>query len=73
MKGKNLQPRLLYPTRILFKIDREINSLQRSKSLEDLAPPKQLYNKCERNFYRCEAQEKEKAYRTKPKQLQKRQ
>jgi len=46
MKGKNLQPRLLYPARISFKIDVKIKSLQTSKSLEDLAPPNQLYNKC---------------------------
>ena len=26
LKGKNLQPRLLYPARILFKIDGEIKS-----------------------------------------------
>ena len=26
LKGKNLQPRLLYPTRISFKIDGEIKS-----------------------------------------------
>ena len=27
LKGKNIQPRLLYPTRISFKIDREIKKL----------------------------------------------
>ena len=32
LKGKNLQPRLLYPARILFKIDGEIKSFQTSKS-----------------------------------------
>ena len=31
LKGKNLQPRLLYPARISFKIDREIKSFQTSK------------------------------------------
>ena len=31
-KGKNLQPRLLYATRISFKIDGEIISFQTSKS-----------------------------------------
>ena len=32
MKGKNLQPRLLYPARISFRFDGEINSLKTSKS-----------------------------------------
>ena len=32
MKGKNLQPRLLYPARISFRFDGEIKTLQASKS-----------------------------------------
>ena len=32
LKGKNLQPKLLYATRISFKIDGEIISFQTSKS-----------------------------------------
>ena len=32
MKGKNLQPRLLYPARISFRFNREIKPLQISKS-----------------------------------------
>ena len=32
LKGKNLQPRLLYPAKISFKIDGEIKSFQTSKS-----------------------------------------
>ena len=32
MKGKNLQPRLLYPARISFRFNGEIKSLQTSKS-----------------------------------------
>ena len=32
LKGKNLQPRLLYPARISLKIDGEIKSFQISKS-----------------------------------------
>ena len=32
MKGKNLQPRLLYPARISFRFDGELKSLQTSKS-----------------------------------------
>ena len=32
MKGKNLQPRLLYPARISFRFDGEIKTLQQAKS-----------------------------------------
>ena len=32
MKGKNLQPRLLYPARISFRFDGEIKALQTTKS-----------------------------------------
>ena len=46
MKGKNLQPRLLYPARISFRFDGEIKTLQTSKSKEKSAPPNQLYNQC---------------------------
>ena len=42
LKGKNLQPRLLYPARISFKIDGETKSF----SEENSVPPNQLYNKC---------------------------
>ena len=46
LKGKNLQPRLLYPARISFKIGREIKSFSDMQKLRDSAPPNQLYNKC---------------------------
>ena len=43
MKGKNLQPRLLYPARISFTFNGEIKSFT---AFENSAPPNQLYNKC---------------------------
>ena len=46
MKGKKLQPRLLYLARTLLRFDREIKGLQISKNYENSAPPNQLYNKC---------------------------
>ena len=46
MKGKSLQPRLLYPARISFRFDRETKALHTSKSYENSAPPNQLYHKC---------------------------
>ena len=71
MKGKNLQSRLLYPTRISFRFDREIKTLTENKSSQNSAPQKQHYNKCKRNFSRQETQKKEKIYKNKPKTIKK--
>ena len=46
VKGKNLQPRLQYLARILFKIDGEIKSFSDKQKLREFVPPNQLYNKC---------------------------
>ena len=46
MKGKNLQPRLLYPARISFRFDGEIKSLTDKQKLRNSTPPNQLYSKC---------------------------
>ena len=32
MKSKNLKPRLIYPAKLLFKIEREIRASQKTKS-----------------------------------------
>ena len=37
MKGKNLQPRLLYPARISFKIDGEIESFSDKQKLREFS------------------------------------
>ena len=37
LKGKDLQPRLLYPARISFKIDGEITSFSDKQKLRDLS------------------------------------
>ena len=37
LKGKNLQPRLLYPVRISFKIDEEINSFSNKQKLREFS------------------------------------
>ena len=34
MKGKNLQPRILYPARLSFRVDREIKSFTDKKKLK---------------------------------------
>ena len=46
MREKNLQPRLLQPSRISFKYEGEIKAFQTSKSRENSAPPNQLSIKC---------------------------
>ena len=40
LKGKNLQPRLLYQTRISFKIDDEIKSFADKQKLRDFSTTK---------------------------------
>ena len=45
LKGKNLQPRLLYPARSSFKIDGEI-SFSNKQNLREFSTTKPLYNKC---------------------------
>jgi len=69
MKGKNLQPRLLYPARISFKIDRQIKSFNGKQKQRNSGAPNKLYNKCQRDFYKQETQEKEKTYKNKPKTI----
>ena len=40
LKGKNLQPRLLYPARISFKIDGEIKSFSDKQKLKEFSTAK---------------------------------
>ena len=40
LKGKNLQPRLLYPARISFKIDGEIKSFLNKQKLREFSTTK---------------------------------
>ena len=46
LKGKNIQPRLLYSARISFKIEGEIKSLSDKQNLREFSTTKPLYNKC---------------------------
>ena len=58
LKGKNLQPRLLYPSRISFKIAEEIKSFSDKQKLREFSttkPPLQ-----QRDLYCQEIKEKEK-------------
>ena len=45
-KGKKLQPRLLYPTRISFRFDKEIKTFTDKQKLREFSTTNQLYNKC---------------------------
>ena len=45
MKGKNLQPRLLYPARISFRFNGEIKSFTDKQKLREFSTTKR-YNKC---------------------------
>ena len=40
LKGKNLQPRLLYPARISFKIDGEVKSFSDKQKLREFSTTK---------------------------------
>ena len=45
MKGKNLQPRILYPARLSFSFDGEIKSFPDKQKLREFMTTNQLYNK----------------------------
>ena len=46
MKGKNLQPRLLYPARISFRFDREIKNSTDKQKLREFSTTKPAQYKC---------------------------
>ena len=46
MTEKDLQPRLLYTARILFRFEGEIKGLTDKQKLREFTPPNQLFNKC---------------------------
>ena len=45
IKGKNLQPRLLYPARISFRFDGEIKRFTDKQKLREFSTTKPAYNK----------------------------
>ena len=56
IKEKNLQPRLLYSTRISFRHEAEIKSFTDKQKLTEFSMPNQLFNKCQRILSRQETQ-----------------
>ena len=46
MKGKNLPPRLLYPSRISFRFDRGIKTFTEKQNLREFSTTKAALHKC---------------------------
>ena len=46
MKGKNLQPELLYRARISFRFNGELKTFRDKQKLREFSTTKPLYNKC---------------------------
>ena len=46
MKGKNLQPRFLYPAGILFRFDREIKTFRDKQKLREYSTTKPALKQC---------------------------
>ena len=60
LKGKNLQPRLLYPARISFKINGEIKSFPDKQKLREFSTTKPALQQMLKGLYSQEIQEKKK-------------
>ena len=71
MKGKNLQPRLLYPARISFRFDREIETFTDKQKLREFSTTKPALQQMLKKFLWQETQEKEKTYNNIPKTIKK--
>ena len=71
MKGKNLQPRLLYPSRMSFRFDGDNKTFTDKKKLREFSTTKPALQQMLRNFSRQETQEKEKTYKNNPKTIKK--
>ena len=46
IKGKNLQPRILYPARLSFRFDGDIKSFTDKQKLKEFTPTKPALQKC---------------------------
>ena len=71
MKGKNLQPRLLYPARISFQFDREIKNFTDKQKLREFSTTKPALQQMLKELLWQETQEKEKTYNNKSKTIKK--
>ena len=70
LKGKNLQPRLLYPPRISFKTDGKIKSFSDRQKIREYSTTKPVLQQMLKGLYSQEIQEKKKIYKINCKQLE---
>ena len=72
LKGKNQQPRLLYPERISFIIDGEIKRLSDKQKLREFSTTKTSFTTNVKGTYIVKKyKRRKKIYKTNPKQLRK--
>ena len=72
LKGKNLQPRLLYPASISFKIDGEIKSFSDKQKLREFSTTKPALQQMLKGLIQSRnttGKKKKKIYKINPKQL----
>ena len=66
MKGKNLQPRILYLARLSFRFDGEIKSFPDKQKLRDFSTTKPALQQMLKELLKAQTQDKEKTYRKYP-------
>ena len=71
LKGKNLQPRLLYLARISFKIDGEIKSFTDKQKLREFSTTKPALQQILKGLRQSKYKRRKKIYKINPKQLRK--
>ena len=69
LKGRNLQPRLLYPARILFKIDGEIKGFLDKQKLREFSTTKHFTTNVKGTYIVKKYKRRKKIYKINPKQL----
>ena len=63
MKGKNLQPRILYPARFSFRFDGEIKSFPDKQKLREFTTTKPALKEMLKELLQTRGQDKEETYR----------
>ena len=71
MKGKNLQPRILYAARLPFRFDGEIKCSLDKQKLREFSTTKPLYNKCKGTFIDRKHKRRKRPTKNKPKTIKK--
>ena len=71
MKGKNIQPRLLYPEKISFKIDGEIKSFSDKQKLREFSTTKPVLQQMLEGLRVKKYKRRKRVTQSNPKQLRK--